>query len=399
MSNRKAAFYILLTILTLADLSCKKSDSAPGTGTVTFIKEYDMGSYTFNTSYIEQMPDGGYLILGYNGAGTKSLLLRLSKYGNLDWKREVGDDSFVTEFVHPLGDGTYIINDNNHFRVSKIDTFGRVLTYNQFGQTGTDILNNQPLQNGPGGTYMISISTGGYAGSSQNTVLHFDHNLNYTGQDDFNDSNYFSGKSITFGAYQENASGSFNVFGEKLLKQNWNWSDPRKLYFAKVAKGKKTAIAIIDSAEQYVDENPYWYIVNPDSSIVVVCQRIDYAINKSTPFIVKVDKNLKVDWETNIQEANKNILTRIVSPLSDGGYVITGSTNNGTNGTLPYELKLDANGNKVWSRTVAIPGNSTFDLAIPCSDGGVIFVGATTGFGNGKGKQGIFVKTDANGNL
>ena len=399
MLNRRAIFCIILTFLALAGITCKKSDSAIGKGAITFIKEFDLGANSFNTNYIEQMPDGGYLILGTNGASTLSILIRLSKYGNLEWKRVIAGDSFVTFYVHPNGDGTYLINDYNHYRLSKIDSFGRIIKYNQFGPTGIDYENNQKLENGPGGTFLMSISTGGYGGSSKNTVLHFDHYLNYTGQDDFNDSNYFSGKTISFGAYQENASGAFNIFGEKFLKKNWDWSDTRKLYFAKVAQGKKPAIIIIDSADQSIDENPLWQIINPDSSVIVVCQRIDYSINKSTPFILKVDKNLKLDWETNVEETNKNIVTWSISPVNDGGYLITGQTSNGPNSTLPYELKLDANGNKVWSKTVAIPGNSFFDWAIPCSDGGVIFVGGTTGFGNGKGNQVIFVKTDANGKL
>ncbi len=399
MANRKAVFYILLVFLGVSGITCKKADTKSDKSTISFIKEYDIGTNTFNSNYIEQMPDGGYLMFGLNGDNTKSLLMRLSKYGNLEWKREIPDDSFVTYYVHPNGDGTYLINDYNHFRISKIDTFGRIIRYNQFGPAGIDQLNNQKLQNGLNGSYTISLSTGGYGGSSQNTVLHFDHNLNYTGEDELNDSNYFSGKTVTFGAYQQNESGAYNVFGERFIKQNWNWSDPRKLYFAKVARGKKTSITIIDSADQSVDENPYWYITNPDSSIVVVCQRIDYSINRSTPFIVKVDKNLKVDWETNIEENNKNIAAWSIAPSNDGGYLITGQTNNGANSTLPYELKLDANGNKVWSKTISIPGTSFFDWAIPCSDGGVIFVGGTTGFGNGKGNQVIFVKTDANGNL
>ena len=397
MSNRRAIFCIPLAFLAFAGITCKKSEPV-GKGAITFIKEFETATNNFNTNYIEQMPDGGFLMMGLNGS-TSSILMRLSKYGNLEWKREIAGDSFITSYVHPNGDGTYLVSDYNHYRLAKIDTFGRIIKYNQYGPAGTDLENNQQIENGLGGTYMISISSGGYGGSSQNTVLHFDHNLNYTGQDDFNDSNYFSGKSITFGAYQENESGAFNVFGQKLLKQNWNWADPRKLYFAKVAKGKKTAITIIDSAYQSVDENPYWYIVNPDSSVVVVCQRIDNSINRSTPFILKVDKNLKVDWETNVEETNKNILTWSISRVSDGGYLITGQANNGSNSTLPYELKLDANGNKEWSKIITIPGNSFFDWAIPCSDGGVFFVGGTTGFGNGKGNQVIFVKTDANGIL
>lgn len=399
MSSRRTIFFIQLTFLALTGVTCKKSDPVNGKNTITFIKEYDIGINSFNTNYIEQMPDGGYLIFGMNGSNTASLLMRLNKFGNLDWKREIKDDSFLAFFVHPNGDGTYLINDYNHFRLTKIDTFGRILKYNQFGPPGIDYENNQKLENGPSGTYISSISTGGYGGSSHNAILHFDHNLKYTGEDDFNDSDYFSGKTITFGAYQENGSGAFNVFGEKLLKQNWNWSDPRKLYFAKVAHGKKTAIIIIDSADQSVDENPYWQMINPDSSIVVVCQRIDYSINRSTPFIVKVEKNLKVDWETNVEEVNKNILAWSIAPSIDGGYLITGMTSNGPKSSLPYELKLDGDGNKIWSKTITIPGNSEFDWGIPCSDGGVIFVGGTTGFGNGKGHQVIFVKTDANGNL
>lgn len=72
-----------------------------------------------------------------------------------------------------------------------------------------------------------------------------------------------------------------------------------------------------------------------------------------------------------------------VQLTSDGGYIVAGNGGPGA-----WLVKIDANGNKLWDRTVECPHANDVQQT---NDGGYIFVGS-------KDSQGWFMKTDADGN-
>jgi hypothetical protein len=84
---------------------------------------------------------------------------------------------------------------------------------------------------------------------------------------------------------------------------------------------------------------------------------------------------------------------------SDGGYAIAGSTTSfGAGGEDVYVVKLNAKGNLQWTKTIGGPENEEGNFLIQTSDGGYVIAGATNSFGAG-GKDVYVVKLDANGNL
>jgi hypothetical protein len=83
---------------------------------------------------------------------------------------------------------------------------------------------------------------------------------------------------------------------------------------------------------------------------------------------------------------------------SDGGYAIAGFTSSfGAGEWDVYVVKLDANGNLQWTKTIGGPYLRGHSL-IQTSDGGYAIAGATKSFGAGK-LDVYVVKLDANGNL
>jgi len=82
---------------------------------------------------------------------------------------------------------------------------------------------------------------------------------------------------------------------------------------------------------------------------------------------------------------------------SDGGYAIAGTTSSfGAGEADVYVVKLDANGNLQWTKTIGGESDDRGFSLIQTSDGGYAIAGATNSFSAG----GVYVvKLDANGNL
>jgi len=88
-----------------------------------------------------------------------------------------------------------------------------------------------------------------------------------------------------------------------------------------------------------------------------------------------------------------------VSACTDGGYIMSGSTNSfGAGGADVYLVRTDSDGNLLWSKTV---GGSSDDIGwfvVQMSDGGFITCGGTKSFG-GPTWNGYLIKNDSDGNL
>jgi hypothetical protein len=85
---------------------------------------------------------------------------------------------------------------------------------------------------------------------------------------------------------------------------------------------------------------------------------------------------------------------------SDGGYVIAGYTKSfGAGDWDVYIVKLDATGNLQWTRTIGGPENEDLSNSlIQTSDGGYAIAGSTKSFSAGEDDVYV-VKLDADGNL
>jgi len=115
-------------------------------------------------------------------------------------------------------------------------------------------------------------------------------------------------------------------------------------------------------------------------------------------YVVKLDSEGNVVWTKTIGGSLTDVALSIIQS-SDGGYAVAGETSSfGAGDSDMYVVKLDSEGNVVWTKTI---GGSDFDAAysiIQSSDGGYAVAGYTLSFGAG-GFDMYVVKLDSEGNV
>ena len=117
-------------------------------------------------------------------------------------------------------------------------------------------------------------------------------------------------------------------------------------------------------------------------------------------YLLKTDANGDTLWSRNYNSGRTAAMGEnydeghCVQQTSDGGYIIVGSA--WSWGSYVYLLKIDANGDTLWTHTY---GGESIDVGWSVQqtlDGGYIVAGETYSFGSGEGDV-YLIKTDANG--
>jgi hypothetical protein len=113
-------------------------------------------------------------------------------------------------------------------------------------------------------------------------------------------------------------------------------------------------------------------------------------------YLIKTDTNGDTLW-TKTFGGTGNDVGMSVQQTSDGGYIVTGYTENpGADSADVYLIKIDPNGDALWTKTYSGPGDDVGYSVLQSTDGGYIITGITNSFG--AGLYDIYlIKTDANG--
>jgi hypothetical protein len=138
-------------------------------------------------------------------------------------------------------------------------------------------------------------------------------------------------------------------------------------------------------------------IQTSDGGYAIAGYTESFGAGKWDVYVVKLDANGNLQWTTTIG-GTKDDLGYSLIQTSDGGYAITGSTQSFIpGGGDVYVVKLDANGNLQWTKTIGAKNeNLSKSSLIQTSDGGYAITGLTSSFGAGEADVCV-IKLDRNG--
>ncbi len=142
----------------------------------------------------------------------------------------------------------------------------------------------------------------------------------------------------------------------------------------------------------------YSIIQTIDSGYVIAGRTLSFGAGLEDVYVIKLSANGNIEWTKTIGGSNWDGGFSIIQTI-DGGYAITGGTVSfGAGYEDVYVIKLSANGNIEWTKTI---GGSNSDWGwsiIQTTDGGYAIAGRTTSFGAG-GFDVYVIKLDTSGNI
>ncbi len=313
-----------------------KTDS---TGDTLWTRTYG-GTLADDGYSVLQTVDEGYIITGrtlsFGTGGYDVYLIRTDTSGNLLWSKAIGGtNQDEGHSVQQTSDSAYIITgftysgNSNHVFLIRTDTIGQVLWKKSFGGTGSDE-----------GTSVRQTSDSGYV---------------------------ITGNTSSFGAGQTD------------------------VYLFKTDTTGNTIWAKSYGGTDYDYGN--CVLQTADGGYIISGNTFSFGSGQSDVYIIRADSSGNLIWSkayggTGFEGGNT------IQQTSDGGYIVAGYTSSfGSGDDDIYLIKIDANGDSLWTKTfggVSIDrGNSIQQTA----DGGYIIIGETTS------QTGIYlIKTDSLGN-
>jgi hypothetical protein len=140
-------------------------------------------------------------------------------------------------------------------------------------------------------------------------------------------------------------------------------------------------------------------IQTSDGGYAIAGKTRSFGAGELDVYLVKLDANGNLQWTKTIGGKGWDAGLSLIQ-TSDGGYAIAGVTSLiFEGGGDVYLVKLDAKGNLQWTKTIGGPRNEIGQSLVQTSDGGYAIAGYIESFDAGGGKDVYLVKLDAHGNL
>ena len=424
MNPKKSTIQILWALCALFFINCSNDDTPNNDKNfeVGFIKTFG-GSKNESAQSVTKTLDGGYAILGYVQSNDGDVvnktnesfdywLLKFDATNNLQWQKNYGgtSDDRGNDIIQTTDGGFAILgfSESNDldvsenagatdFWLSKLDATGNISWEKSLGFSGVDngISLIQTNNNGYLLTGVLDVSASSGLGNSKTTNAkhaggdYWAIKLNASGEKEWT---RFFGGSFTDTPYDviqsqdngfiiigssdsddvdiENNQGSYDFWVIKI-------SEIGDLVWEKSFGGSE-----IDEARAITNSGDGNYIIVGDTR----SNDLDVSNNKGAAdlWIIKMSPDGNLIWEKTIGGSSFDV-GRSISKTQDNGFLISGSSrsldgdvteNQGQNDA--WVLKVNANADIVWQKTI---GGSDIDFAydaVELSDKSIIAVGESS---------------------
>ena len=393
ITERLIPFIILLLILPSLGglLGCYAQ--APD---IEWAKTYGGSAYEYARS-IEQTADGGYIVAGHSNSTNSDIngqhvnsdmwVVKLHANGDLDWQNSLGGSNIdVAYSIQQTNDGGYIVAGSssstdgdvtgNHggrdMWVVKLFANGNLDWQKSLGGSNTDIAESIRQTNDggyivAGSSYSNNGDVSGNHGGRDMWVVKLDTNGNLEWQKSLGGSGEDAARSI-----EQTADGGYIVVG-RTTSNNGDVTVHYGSYDVWLVKlfangnldwQKSLGGSLYDDAwaiEQTADGG---YIVAGQSDSID--GDVSGNIGSSDMWVIKLDANGEIDWEKSLGGGGLDF-AHSIDQTTDGGYIVAGYTNS-TNGDVTvfyggydmWVVKLQANGDLEWQKSL---GGSNNDVA------------------------------------
>jgi len=370
---------------------------------------------TFETKHqsygrsVQQTTDGGYIITGAtNSIGGDSMnvyLLKTDASGIEQWTKTFGGTDDRGNSVQQTADGGYIIvGETSSFGNGSIDVYliktdgsGIEQWTKTFGGTDNDY-GNSVQQTTDGGYIITGITDTNITGMTERYFYLL--KTDASGIEQWTKTFFWLGYNGVGNSVQQTTDGGYIITGEAITSYGG---------YANVYLIKTDANGIEQWSKDFSGGNwndiGYSVQQTTDGGYIVTGVTQEF---KGQPlvlgdgygdvYLLKTDGNGIEQWAKTYGAGQE--LGKSVQQTTDGGYIITGITNtfsvNG-NGNV-YLLKTDGNGAEQWSRAFVGEGSSFGNSVQQTSDGGYIITGTTCNNCSSQDSSFVYlIKTNAQG--
>lgn len=233
--------------------------------------------------------------------------------------------------------------------------------------------------------YIITGFTSGFGSGGSVYLIKTDAHGNKVWDKAFGSSNLDDGNSI-----QQTADGGFIIAG-------YTYSDLSRSYDIYLIKADLNGNIIWEKTFGGTNEDRAYYVHETSGGGFFIVGSIDSTIaGNNDVYLIRTDASGDKIWEKIYRESGVEF-GYSGQQTTDGGFIVAGTKLTPTNNFDVYLIKTDAEGNKVWEKTL---GGNTTDGARSIQqtvDGGFIVVGETWSSGAG-GSDVYVIKADALGN-
>ncbi len=408
------------------DILILKTDAS---GTVQWAKSHAASGGPDYVSSIELASDGGYIISGQRGLGTNEdfYLIKTDASGNIEWtKAHGGLDEDEIHSVKLTADGGFICaGQTRSFGTGSVDAF--MMKTDAQGNSGCNLLSSVTTVSnitftvstpanatGTGGTPSVSPATATCAlqldsvlcSNSSSSVEHplLSTSISKTDVSCAGCNNGYINLTVNGGS----GSYAYNWSTMQTTEDLSNLSSG--LYIVTVTdnygcwvidSATISAPAIMFQKVIGTASLDYCWDIKQTSDNGFILAGLSRDPVSDGALLVKTDANGTTAWSKTYNAGEVDATFFYVAQMPDGGYMAagkSGKSNISPDNEQIYIVRTDAQGDQIWSRTIGGNGNEHARHAQVTTDGGIITVGYSDGFGAG-GKDFYVVKVDANGNL